>query len=165
MVGHNRLTYDIRKDKKTKKEEGRMKKIICLIAVVLMIAGVAIAQKKAGITAKDLAGLKGTWAGSVSFGIMQAVSTPATLEILNDTVPVKAKLTLADVPSQIATPLGLMSGQNVFESDDGTITTDGTIMWVGKQPKNFFEVSGGGKQLHVYYYFQGMKGDGTFKKK
>jgi hypothetical protein len=142
-----------------------MKKTICLIAVVLMIAGVAIAQKKAGITAKDLAGLKGTWAGSVSFGIMQAASTPAKLEILNDTVPVKGKLTLANVPSQIASQVGLMSGENVFESDDGTITTDGTIMWVGKQPKNFFEVSGGGKQLKVLYYFKTIKGDGIFKKK
>ena len=142
-----------------------MKKVICLIAVVLMIAGVAIAQKKAGITAKDLAGLKGTWQGSVSFGIMQALSTPAKLEILNDTVPVKATLTLSDVPSQIASQAGLMSGQNVFESDDGVITTDGTIMWIGKRPKNFFEVSGGGKKLHLYYFFQGVKGDGIFKKK
>jgi hypothetical protein len=138
-----------------------------LIAVVLMIASVAIAQKKAGITAKDLPGLKGTWKGSVSFGVMQAVAanSPATLEILNDTAPVKAKLTLADVPSQISSQLGLMSGQNVFESDDGTITTDGTIIWVGQQPKNFFEVSGGAKQLKVYYYFQGLRGDGILKKK
>jgi hypothetical protein len=38
-----------------------MKKIVCLIAVVLMIASVAFAAAK--ITAKDLPALKGTWTG------------------------------------------------------------------------------------------------------
>jgi hypothetical protein len=58
-----------------------------------------------------------------------------------------------------------MSGKNAWEGDDGTITTGGTIMWIGKTPKNFFEVSGGGKQLKVWYYYQGMRGEGIFKKK
>ena len=44
-----------------------MKKIICLVAVVLMIASVAFAAGKMKITAKDLPGLKGTWEGIVSF--------------------------------------------------------------------------------------------------
>jgi hypothetical protein len=142
-----------------------MKKIICLIAVVLMIASVAIAQKKAGITAKDLAGLKGTWVGTVGFGVMEAATSPAQLEILNDTVPVKGKLTISDMPNQIASPLGLMGGKNVWEGDDGALTTGGTIFWTGKTPKNFFEVSGGGKQLKVWYYYNGLRGEGIFKKK
>lgn len=142
-----------------------MKKIICLLAVVLMIASVAIAQKKAGITAKDLAGLKGSWQGTVGFGVMESASSAAKLEILNDTVPVKAKLTISDVPSQLASQIGVTSGQNVFESDNGSITTGGTIMWIGQQPKNFFEVSGDAKQLKLNYYFQGLRGDGLLKKK
>jgi hypothetical protein len=143
-----------------------MKKIICLIAVVLMIASVAIAQKK-GITTKDLPALKGNWEGRVTFGIqVEAASSACKLEILNDAVPVKARLTIDDVPGQIAGQLGLMSGKNVFESDDGVISTGGTIMWTGKQPKNFFEVSeSGAKKLKGFFYFQGLRGDATLNKK
>jgi hypothetical protein len=143
-----------------------MKKIICLIAVVLMIASVAIAQKK-GFTAKDLPALKGTYEGRVTFGIqVEAASSAAKLEILNDAVPVKSRLTIDDIPGQIAGQLGLMSGKNVFESEDGVITTAGTIMWTGKQPKNFFEVSeAGAKKVKCLYYFQGLRGDALFNKK
>jgi len=74
-----------------------MKKIICLVAVVLMIASVAFAAGKMKITAKDLPGLKGTWEGVVSFGEFETGGTsPMKMEILNDAVPVKAKLTIRD---------------------------------------------------------------------
>jgi len=140
-----------------------MKKIICLLAVVLMIASVAYAAAK--ITAKDLPALKGTYSGILSFGAMEMGTTPATLEILNDTVPVKAKLTLSNVPDALASRLGTMGGQKVVESDDGTITTQGTIMWTGPE-RNFFEVSQAGpKTLKAWYYFRGMKGDATLKRK
>jgi hypothetical protein len=144
-----------------------MKKIICLIAVVLMIASVAIAQKKGGITAKDLPALKGTYEGRVTFGIqVEAATSAAKLEILTDAVPVKARLTIDDIPGQIAGQLGLMSGKNVFENDDGVITTAGTVMFTGKSPKNFFEVSdAGAKKVKCLYYFQGLRGDALFNKK
>jgi len=144
-----------------------MKKIICLVAVALMIASVAYAQKTMKIAAKDLAGLKGNWEGVLSFGVFEGGGTSAAkLEILNDTVPVKAKLTISQVPDQIARQIGVMGGQNVFESDDGIITTQGTLMFTGKQPKNFFEVSlAGEKKLKTWYYFQGLRGDATLKKK
>ena len=143
-----------------------MKKIICIIAVVLMIASVVYAQKKAGITAKDLAGMKGTYAGMISFGEMEGGGTSAcTLEILNDAVPVKGKLTISSVPAAVASMYGLSTTPEPMTSDDGTLTSKGTIMFTGAA-KNFLEVSkSGDKKIKVYYYFRGMKGDGTLTKK
>ena len=142
-----------------------MKKIICIIAVVLMIASVVYAQKKAGITAKDLAGMRGTWAGMIAFGEFEGGSSACTLEILNDAVPVKAKLTVNQVPNTLASQLGIMSGQNVFESDDGALTTQGTIMFTGPS-KGFLEVSKSGeKKIRLNYWFRGLKGDGILNKK
>lgn len=143
-----------------------MKKIICLVVVILMIAAVVYAQKKAGITTKDLAGMKGMWVGSISFGEFAGGGNSAcNLEILNDTVPVKAKLTISQVPDVVASQLGGMGGQNVMESDDGVLTTQGTIMFTGPA-KNFLEVSKSGeKKIKLYYWYKGLKGDGILKKK
>ncbi len=143
-----------------------MKKIICVIAVVLMIVSVVYAQKKAGITAKDLAGMKGTYAGTISFGQFdQGGSSACKLEILNDAVPVKAKLTVNDVPAPVASSVGGTTGQNVMESDDGTVTTQGTIMFTGPA-KGFLEISKSGeKKIKINYWFRGMKGDGILTKK
>ena len=142
-----------------------MKKIICLVAVVLMIASVAYAQKKMAITAKDLTGLKGFWTGNLSFGIQEGAGSAATLQIFNDKVPVQAKLTINQIPDVVASPLGLSSGQNVFQSDDGTITSQGTILWTGAT-KSFFEITKvGDKKLKCDYWFKGLKGDAVFTKK
>ena len=144
-----------------------MKKIICLLAVVLMIASVAFAQKKAGITAKDLAGLKGTWTGMLDFGMVgaQAGSTPCTLEILNDKVPVQAKLTLSNVPDFVASQLGISAGKSERDLTDGQITSHGTIFWTGGE-KNMFEVSmGGEKKLSATYWFRTIRGSASLKKK
>ena len=140
-----------------------MKKIICLIAVALMVASVAFAAMK--ITAKDLPGLKGTWEGMLGFGVTeQGGTSPAKLEILSDTVPVKVKFTITNVPQQIARQVGGQAGQNVFEGE-GVITTQGTLFFTGPL-KNFFEISQIAKdKIHVWYIYNVMKGDGTFKKK
>ena len=143
-----------------------MKKVICLIAIALMVASVALAAGKMKFTAKDLPGLKGTWEGIVSFGEFEGGGTsPMKLEILNDAVPVKAKLTVTNVPEQIAQRFGTQSGQNVFENDAGVITSQGTIMWGGSQGTGFFEVSKGENKLHFWYFSKGLKGDATLKKK
>jgi len=143
-----------------------MKNIICLVLALLMIAAVAIAAKKMVITEKNLSGLKGTWEGILSFGEFDAGTSSVKLEILNDSVPVKARLTIWKVPDQLAIRLGASSGQQVFEFDDGTITSQGTLMWVGAAAKNFFEVSlTSEKKLEAWYYYKGMKGDATLKKK
>ncbi len=143
-----------------------MKKIICLLAVVLMIASVVYAAApKMKITAKDLPALKGTWTGIIGFGMTEAGTSPAKLEILNDTVPVKAKITIDNLPSNIAAATGLTAGQMVGESDEGVITSAGTLMFVGPQ-KNFIEVTMTGKgKINVWYVYRTLKGEGDLKKK
>ena len=145
-----------------------MKKIICLVVVILMIAAVAYAAKKVPITAKNVASLKGTWTGVISFATIGAaggVTSPVTLEILNDTPPLKAKMTIANVPGEVARQFGQMEGQKVGENDDGTLAGDGTVMWTGAD-KNFFQFTLlDNKKASLWYYFRGMRGDATLSKK
>jgi hypothetical protein len=97
--------------------------------------------------------------------MMEAGTSPAKLEILNDTVPVKAKLTIDNLPSNIAAASGLTAGQMVGESDEGVITSQGTLMFVGPQ-KNFFEVTLTGKgKINIWYVYRTLKGEGDFSKK
>ena len=143
-----------------------MKKIICLLAVALMIASVAFAAGKMQFTAKDLPGLKGTWEGIVSFGEFGGAGTsPIKLEILNDAAPLKAKVTVTNVPDQVAQRFGTQSGQNVYENDGGVLTSQGTIFWASPQGTGFFEISKGENKIHFWYFFKGIKGDATLKKK
>ena len=144
-----------------------MKKIICLAAVVLMVVSVAFAAGKMKIAAKDLPGLKGTWTGMLDFGMIgdQVASSNCTLEILNDKVPVQAKLTVLNVPDYIAPHLGIMSGRNEFNLDEGQITSHGTIFWLSNE-KNVFEVSmGREKYLDATYWYRTIKGTALLKKK
>jgi hypothetical protein len=143
-----------------------MKKIICIIAVVLLIASVVYAQKKAGITAKDLPALKGTYSGMLSFGTFEGGGTSAcTLEILNDAVPVKGKLTISSIPQTVASAMGISTTPEPMTSEDGALTSQGTIMFTGPS-KNFLEVSkAGDKKIKVNYFFRGLRGDGTLTKK
>ena len=133
-----------------------MKKIICLVVVVLMIAAVAIAAKKMVINEKNLPGLKGTWEGILSFGAGEKGRTSAVkLEILTDKVPVKAKLTITDMPNVGAMQFGDTGGQKVVEADERIITSQGTLMWTGP-PKNFFEVTLTGEKKLDAWYFLGV---------
>ena len=143
-----------------------MKKIICVIAVVLMVASVVCAQKKAAeITSKDLPGMKGKWSGVLGFGKpVEGGSSPATLEILNDSVPVKTKLTIENMPTVLTAELGLSSGTNIFNEADGVINTKGTILCTG--PLGYFEIIKlADKKIMVTYWYRGLKGDGLFTKK
>src|SRR5512139_3536787 len=111
-----------------------------------MVVSVAFAAGKIKIAAKDLPGLKGTWVGMLDFGDVGGVaaSSNCTLEILNDKVPVQAKLTILNVPDFVAPFLGIMSGRNEFNLEDGQITSHGTIFWISPEgEKNVFEVSMG----------------------
>ena len=146
-----------------------MKKIICLVVVILMIAAVAYAAKKVAITPKNVASLKGTWTGMLSFATIGAaggITSPVTLEILNDTPPLKAKWTIANVPTEVAQQFGGgAGGQKVGENDDGIITADGSVMWTGAD-KNFVNATLlDNKKLSLWYYWRGMRGDATLNKK
>jgi hypothetical protein len=139
-----------------------MKKIICLVVVALMIATVAYAQKAMKIDAKNLATMKGTWEGMLTFDV--GVNCPAKVEILNDKVPVQAKLTLSNVPEQLTQMLGTSGGTKTWENPDGKITTQGSLMWAGD--KNFFEVfKKGDKKADGWFYYQGARGNFALTKK
>jgi hypothetical protein len=141
-----------------------MKKIICLVVVVLMIAAVAYAAKKVAITKTNVASLKGTWVGVLDLG-RKGETTPITLEVLNDAPPLKAKWTLANVPEVVAKEFGEMGGQKVGEADDGMITSAGTVMWIGPQ-KNFIELTlMDDKKLGCWAFWRGMDMRGTLAKK
>ena len=144
-----------------------MKKIVCIAVAVLMIATIVYAQKKIAFTPNDLPGLKGTWKGMLSLGQETGMSSPATLEIMNDAVPLKAKITVENVPPQVAQGIGIMSGQNVSESDSGKITTQGTILFPGAVTGNFISISktGSKDKISIWYMFNVMQGTGTFTKK
>jgi hypothetical protein len=145
-----------------------MKKIICLVVVILMIAAVAYAAKKVVITTKNVASLKGTWTGMLSFATIGAaggITSPVTFEILNDTPPLKAKWTIGNVPPEVAQAFGVQPGPKSNENDDGTITADGAVMWASPD-KNFVMVTlMDNKKLSLWYYFRGMRGDATLNKK
>jgi hypothetical protein len=150
-----------------------MKKTICVLAIVLLVASVAFGAekakaKKAGITKDNVGQLKGTWQGTMSFGefgVSGAVANSnVLLEIPGDSVPVKAKLTISDVPIAVAGQLGVMEGKHVVDGE-GQLTSQGTVMFVGPT-KNFLELSlAGEKGLRGWYYFNGLKGDLNLKKK
>jgi hypothetical protein len=144
-----------------------MKKIICLIVIALMVASVALAAEK--ITAKDLAGLKGTWVGMLDFGMSdgRGTTTACTLEILNDTVPVQAKLTLWNVPRYVAEASGVFEGRNEFDLNDGQLTSQGAIFWPSPEAeKNKFEVSmSSEKKLNATYSFRTKSGSAVLRKK
>jgi hypothetical protein len=163
------LNKQISTIQKKKKEEGNMKKIICLAAVVLMVVSVAFAAGKMKIAAKDLPGLKGTWTGMLDFGMVgdQVASSNCTLEILNDKVPVQAKLTVLNVADYIAPHLGIPAGRNEFNLDNGQLTSQGTIFWISPEgEKNVFEVSmGREKYLDATYWFRTIRGSALLKKK
>jgi hypothetical protein len=127
-----------------------------------MIATVAYAQKAMKIAAKDLAALKGTWEGMLTFDVN--VNCPAKLEILNTAVPVQGKITLSNVPEQITQQLGTMGGTKTIENNDGKITTQGSLMWAGD--KNFFEVFLKSKnKMDGWFYHNGARGTVSLTKK
>jgi len=143
-----------------------MKKTICLVVVLMMIAAVAIAAQKVAITTKNVASLKGIWAGTIAFGITTGGGTsPCTLEIYNDTPPLRAKLTISNLPDQVAMQFGESPGRKFMESEEGIITSAGTVMWAGAG-KNFVEVTLlDNNKLSAWYYWKGMRGDMTLTKK
>jgi hypothetical protein len=94
----------------------------------------------------------------------QAASAPCKLEILNDAVPVHIKLTVSNIPDFVASQAGIAGGTHVYESYDGIITSNGTLMWTGSQ-YSFLEISMGGKKLSGSYWFRTIKGYVSLKKK
>ena len=143
-----------------------MRKVICLAVVVLMVACMGCAAKRMPITQNDLKNLKGTWEGTISYGLYDVRTGPMTLEILNDTVPVKGKVTL-DVPQIVASQYAVQSGKQTKENPDGKLTPQGSILWTGGGAANHSVEAWltDGNKLQIFYYFMGIRGDATLTKK
>jgi hypothetical protein len=143
-----------------------MRKIICLAVVALMIACMGCAAKKMSITQSDLPKLKGTWEGTISYGLYDVQTGPMTLEILNDKPPIAGKVTL-DVPQIVSTQYAVAAGKQSKENADGKLTPQGTILWTGGGAANhsmeFYLI--GENRARVFYYFLGIKGDALLSKK
>jgi len=118
------------------------------------------AMTKTPISPSDLPALKGKWEGW---------RTPATggaglrtdLEILNDTLPLKVKITYHDVKRK-----GMMSG-DLVEEYKATINKDGNFYF--KSGQNYIELSlykdDGKMKLDGDLYLMGFRGKMTINKK
>lgn len=135
-----------------------MKKIVLLVIALMMVVSVAFAED---ITPGNLKDLKGTWVGVLSFQI--GITCPAELVILNDTQPVKAKFTITMLPDQFAQQIGAKGDRNDYSSDEGKVTSQGSLMFAGN--KNFLEFELKGNKLNGWFYYNGAKGDIMLKKK
>jgi hypothetical protein len=137
-----------------------MKKIAFLVIALMMVASVAFAEN---ITTGNLKELKGTWAGVMTF--QAGVTCPVTLVIENDTVPVKASLTIEMVPDMVGTLLNIPSGTQKYtgKNEEGKITTQGSLMFAGA--KNFFEFFLKRNRLDGWFYYNGARGDILLNKK
>ena len=136
-----------------------MKKIVCVVGIVMLFASLVFA---AGISKKDLAGLKGTWEGTASAGAGGG-SVKATLEIMNDTEPLQGKLTFTNIPQGARTTYRI-DETVTGESNDGMITSAGTIMFTGSN--GFFEITSiKDNTLKGWGFFKGFKANITAKKK
>ena len=137
-----------------------MKKIIIVAAIALLCASMVFA---AGITKKDLAGLKGKWSGTASGA--GGASLVTTLEIMNDAEPLEATITITNVPMQ------MQKDYNVKDtltgtSKNGKLTSAGTIMFLGADPSNFFEITSiKDKKMSAWFYFNGVKANVSATKK
>jgi hypothetical protein len=142
-----------------------MRKVICLAVVALMIACMGCAAKRMPITQNDLKNVKGTWEGTISYGLYDVQTGPMTLEILSDKAPIGAKLTL-DVPQMVSTQYAVPAGKQTRENADGKLTPQGTILWTGGGAANHsmeFYLTGENR-ARVFYYFLGIKGDALLTK-
>ena len=141
-----------------------MKKIICVVGIVMLFAALVYAG---GITKADLKNLKGTYEGYASTVRGRA---NLTLEILNDAEPVKGKVTLSkfDAPSFDETG---WKDPTTGENDQGRVTNKGTIMFAAEKGGNFFEITSMGKHkdgkifLEGWFYANGAKVDWAATKK
>ena len=133
-----------------------MKKIICVVGIVVLCASMVFA-----FTKKDLAGLKGTWEGTATGG--SGISVNVKFEIMNDAEPLQGKLTLSKIPEKAKSEFAI-SDPMVGESNDGKLTSAGTIMFTGAN--GFFEIqSVKDKKLSGWGYFKGLKVNITATKK
>jgi hypothetical protein len=158
-----------------------MKRIPCLIAVLLLlveaiIVGCATVPTTTTIlTKKNLSILEGRWEGSAVFA--GGVHTTVTLDIYNDSIPLKGKVSIQNIPKEAANifPDGFEGSGWESYFDTGTITDKGGLIIRGRGG-NFGEFSlieseskrsvlEGESKLDGWFYLWGAKGAATLHKR
>lgn len=151
-----------------------MKTIPCLIAVLLLlveaiIPGCVTAPTTTTILTKsNLAILEGRWEGSAIF--TEGIRTTATLDIYNNSLPLKGKVSIQNIPREAANifPGGFEGSEWESYFDDGTVTDKGGLIIRGRGG-NFGEFSlieseskrsviEGESKLDGWFYLWGAKG-------
>ncbi len=151
-----------------------MKKIICIFAVplilvnVIMSMGATVPATATILTKDDLPILEGRWEGSVVFG--GRVHSTVTLDIYNDYLPLKGKLSIQNIPREAANIFPGEFETTGWESyfDNGTITDKGDLIIRGRGG-NFGEfllsegeskrsLIEGESKLDGWFYLWGAKG-------
>jgi hypothetical protein len=158
-----------------------MKKVLCLIAVLMIlveaiIAGCATVPTTTTIlTENNLSILEGRWEGSAVFA--GSVHTTITLDIFNNSLPLKGKVFIQNIPIEVANifPDGFEGSGWESYFDTGTITDKGGLMIRGRGG-NFGEFSlieseskrlvlEGESKLEGWFYLWGAKGAATLHKR
>jgi hypothetical protein len=151
-----------------------MKKVICLVGIgvlLVLIAFVSCAPiQKTIITKNNLSSLKGTWEGWTVFSTFQANPVLTTMEIENNTVPIKGKINLFNLPQKVADNfpgVPLSAGNNItIDFANGEISDQGTL--IGQTGKNFLELTllaGEKMKMNGWFYYYGSKGTVELTKK
>jgi hypothetical protein len=150
-----------------------MKKRICLVGICLLLVSVALlscAPAKTVITKSHLPTLRGKWQGWTTFSSFQGIPILTTMEIDNDTVPVKGKITLDNLPNPVAVlfpPDAVTAGGNVtIDFKNGMISDQGTL--IGHTGQNFLEFTlyaGEKMKMNGWFYYNGSKGTVELNKK
>ncbi len=158
-----------------------MKTIPCLIAVLLLlvegiIAGcVTVPTTTTILTKNNLSILEGRWEGSAIFA--ERIRTTATLDIYNNSLPLKGKVSIQNIPREAANifPGGFEGSEWESYFDTGTVTDKGGLIIRGRGG-NFAEFSlveseskrsiiEGESKLDGWFYLWGAKGAATLHKR
>ncbi|MGZ3495251.1 MAG: hypothetical protein ACXU9L_12230 [Thermodesulfobacteriota bacterium] len=127
-----------------------MEKVIRFVGISLLVVSIiwmgcsSAKIKPSPITKYNIPLLKGKWEGLSTFGSVSSnLRVPTTMEIYNETVPLKGKLTMHNVPPAVFNPSvprpNTLSGDVTIQFGDGNINENGNL--VGKQGENHFELT------------------------
>ena len=151
-----------------------MKKRACLASIGLLFVSVVMmgcaSVQKTTLTKSNLPNLKGTWQGWTTFSSVQSNPIRTTLQITNDTVPVRGNITLNNLPGAVASifPADAKTAGNDVTIDfkNGMISDQGTL--IGQTGQNFLELTlsvGEKTRMNGWFYYYGAKGTVELTKK
>ena len=144
-----------------------MRRSMCTVVFGLMVVSLVwiscASTPKTIVTTSNLSVLKGVWEGWTEFGIGQGKPVLTQVEIVNDTVPITTKITLNNLPSEVARifPAEAKTAGNdvTFQFSDGKISDQGTL--IARSGKDVLELtyfSGKKPKIQGWFYYWVTKG-------